>query len=103
MVFLFLMGCGGGTRIEKCHPDFGSVAGGDDVKVMGSGFAAGLSVRLGGKSARVVSVTSDAIEIQTPPNSSTGPVDVEVVNPNGQALLKRSAFRYFEQGQNPTQ
>ena len=29
--------------------------------------------------------------------------DVEVVNPNGQALLKRSAFRYFEQGQNPTQ
>ena len=102
MIFLLLVGCGGAPRIEKCHPDFGSVGGGDDIKVLGAGFGSGLSVKLGGKSARVVSVTSDSIEIQTPPNGSTGPVDVEVVTSDGKALLKRSAFRYIEEGQNPT-
>jgi hypothetical protein len=103
IAFLLLAGCGGQPHIEKCHPDFGSVAGGDDIKVLGAGFSAGLTVRMGGKSARVVSVTPEAIEVQTPPNTATGPVDVEVVTSDGTALLKRAAFRYVEEGQNPVE
>ena len=103
IVFLLIVGCGGEPHIGKCHPDFGSLGGGDDIKVMGAGFASGLSVRMGGKSARVVSVTDDVIEVQTPPGGSPGPVDVEVVTANGKALLKRAAFRYVEEGQNPVE
>src|SRR5574341_2015355 len=101
LFLLLVIGCGASPRIERCHPDFGSVAGGDDIKVLGRGFATGLTVRLGGKSARVVSVTADTIEIQTPPTNSPGPADLEVVNPDGTVLLLQSAFRYLEEGQHP--
>jgi len=101
IALLLLVGCGGAPRVEKCHPDFGSLGGGDDIKVMGSGFSTGVTVKVGVKSARVVSVTPDAIEIQTPASNQVGPVDVTVIGADGTALLRRACFRYQEEGQGP--
>jgi hypothetical protein len=95
LALLLLVGCGGAPRVERCHPDFGSTVGGDDIKVLGRGFSTGVTVKLGTKAARVVSVTSDTIEIQTPPGPP-GAVDVTVINADGTALLRRSCFRYQE-------
>ena len=102
MVLLFAAGCPeGGRRIERCHPDFGSVAGSDDVTLIGRGFQPGLTVKFGRKLARVVSVRQDAVEVKTPPSNEVGRVDVSVIGHDGSALVLRSGFRYVEAGQNP--
>jgi IPT/TIG domain-containing protein len=101
IALLLLVGCQSGTHIEKCHPDFGSISGGDDVKVLGSGFATGVTVKLGVKSARVLSVTSDTIEIRTPAADAAGAVDVTVVNSDGTALRLPYGFKYIEEAKGP--
>jgi len=101
LALLLVVGCSSGARVDKCEPDFGSITGGDDMKVVGKGFGPGVSVRVGTKSARVVSVTEDSIEIKTPPSYHSGPVDVLVVNADGMALIRKSCFRYIDERARP--
>ena len=63
------------------------------VNITGTNFNVGLKVNFGGVAASVHSVTNTTI-LTTPPPHPIGPVDVEVINPDGHSDVLRGAFRY---------
>jgi len=81
----------------NASPGSGSNAGGDVVTVSGTGFtvSTGLRVLFGGVDGIVNLGASNAtsISVTTPPHA-VGPVDVAVINPDGQAAIRTSAFTF---------
>ena len=89
---------GGATTpptLSGLSPSTGAMAGGTTVTLTGSGFVdQQTTVRFGGSSAVQVTVASaTSLTAVTPVSASSGPVDVTVQTPNGQASLSQ-AFTY---------
>lgn len=76
-------------------PDLGDVLGGDTVSVQGSGFQLGAEVSFGGEAAKVVSLNSGEILVETPAHDA-GDVDVVVTNPDESLATYPGGFTYAE-------
>ncbi|HWH61492.1 MAG TPA: IPT/TIG domain-containing protein [Terriglobales bacterium] len=74
-------------------PNAGPSAGGTAIQLTGTSFAAGMKVVIGGALAVTTSVSSSLINATTPPHSA-GPVDVEVISPDGQTTSLSAGFTY---------
>jgi sugar lactone lactonase YvrE len=74
----------------------GTVDGGTSLTITGDDFAQGVTVRVGGNNAIVVSVSDDrhTVVVTTPPGTE-GAADLVVINPDGQADVLVNAFTYF--------
>lgn len=80
--------------VQSISPNTGSAAGGTDVTIRGSGFAAGASVTIGGVPATDVNVrASDMITAKTPASAVAGTVDI-VATVNGKTSTLAGGFRY---------
>ncbi|MFC1654821.1 IPT/TIG domain-containing protein, partial [Myxococcota bacterium] len=85
-----------GPHIQRVEPAVGSTAGGEDVTLIGSGFAAGAVAYFDDVLAQDLVVSPPgAIACKTPPHA-VGPVDVKVVNPNTQEDVLTNGFHYEE-------
>ncbi|MBK9087999.1 MAG: SBBP repeat-containing protein [Holophagales bacterium] len=82
-------------------PATGPSLGGTPVTITGTGFQAGVVVRLGGIPASVSSVTATSISAVTGPHPD-GLVNVEVENPDGGGGLITNGFTYVCAGTAPT-
>jgi len=80
-------------KIVSVSPDSGPAAGTTTITITGSDFVAGAKVSLGGTPAATTSVTSTSIVATTPPHAA-GKVDIEIVNPDNQAVSSSGAFTY---------
>lgn len=74
-------------------PSTGSTTGGEEVTVLGAGFADDATVSFGGTAAVVVSRSSGALVVNTP-NHAAGLVDVLVVNGDNQAAAEENGFSF---------
>lgn len=83
--------------ITGISPSTGLTAGGESITINGTGFnpAAGLRVLFGGIEAAVnlPGATATSIPV-TAPAHAAGPVDVWVINPDGQAIVSTNAYTY---------
>ena len=70
--------------ITASSPSSGPVAGGNTVCIQGQGFCTGTQVWLGSGPAVVVSSSSTELCVIAPPALAPGPVDADLVCPNGQ-------------------
>ena len=85
----------GGLELFVVDPNFGSIAGGTYVKLVGSGFVGETDVLIGGSPCSHVTVESyNVISAKTPPGAP-GTVDVEVVVDGASVLLPMS-YTYFD-------
>jgi hypothetical protein len=83
-------------EIKSIQPDFGSMAGGSEVNVIGSGFQAGARLFLGEQEAqRVVVVNAYRIMARTA-QAPAARVDVKVVNPDGKQAVLAAGFLYVD-------
>jgi putative Ig domain-containing protein/IPT/TIG domain-containing protein len=80
--------------ISTVSPNTGSTAGGETVRILGSNFQSGATVKFGASSAMSVKVVSST-EIQAvSPAESASTVNVSVQNPDGQTATKAGAFAF---------
>jgi uncharacterized protein YegL len=79
----------------------GSVAGGNLVIIDGQNFKKGIQVYFGDRQGTVTKfISSNQIEVSVPSSTSTGLVDVKVINPDGQSATLTDAYTY--EGLQPT-
>ncbi len=74
--------------LTSLFPNAGSVQGGQQTTVTGTGFVAGTTVEIGNKPAPVLTLVSATSMIVQVPASVPGPADVVVTNPNGDAIVQ---------------
>jgi hypothetical protein len=79
--------------IDAIEPASGPVAGGTEVALRGSGFHAGMTVRLGGVSLEALGVQDGTTASGITPAGSPGPVDVVVEDGDSRAVLA-NGFSY---------
>jgi len=77
--------------IGTASPSSGPVAGGTSLTIRGSGFQAGVTVRLGGKPATVVFKDASTLTVTTPALPS-GPQQIIIANPDGESVQLDAAF-----------
>lgn len=87
-----------GPYIESITPAEGSVDGGQEVTITGSGFDPAAVVKFGGQVAAKVP-DSNPLRVITPPHAA-GRVDIDITNPDGTKGVL--AGRYLYQGAAPT-
>lgn len=88
--------------IASLAPDNGPVAGGTVLTINGANFASGAAVTFGSHApvgATILSSTS--LQVITPPNSTSGPVEVVVTNPFGTTATVHG-FTYLDANAVPT-
>src|SRR5579863_10369465 len=84
---------GGVLAIKSITPGHGPYGGGTQVAIAGSGFAAGVDITFGGRTAQSVSLVSGSqLSVVTPPGAP-GPTDV-VATLNGQTASLDGGFSY---------
>lgn len=84
--------------VVSLQPTVGPVAGGTVLKITGAGFSVSgvVSVAFGNAPPKQATVTNDTeMTIVTPPYI-LGPVDIYIVNPDGQSYTLKQAFTYLE-------
>ncbi|OQW33082.1 MAG: hypothetical protein A4E19_06980 [Nitrospira sp. SG-bin1] len=74
--------------LTSVSPNVGSVQGGQQTTLTGTGFIAGTTVKIGNKPASVLTLVSATSMIVQVPASVVGPADVVVTNTNGDAVLQ---------------
>lgn len=90
-----------GPSINSVSPATGPTSGGTTFTIAGSGFVAGATVTVGGRSAgevRVVNATTITALSPLGPASGETPLltqDVVVINPDGTRITKAGGFMYF--------
>ena len=84
--------------VTSVGPSSGPVAGGTNVTIAGSGFAAGAAVHFGSSAAASASVASETSITATAPSGAAGRVDIVVTNPDGQSGRLVEAFTYTAPG-----
>lgn len=84
--------------VDNVEPSSGSVDGGDEVVVHGTGFRDGATVTFGGSSATGVSVQSSTTINCTTPAHAAGPVDVVVTNDDAQTDTLTNGYTYTAGG-----
>ncbi len=82
-------------QIFAVSPPTGPTIGGTRLTVEGDDFLDLARVLIGGVEAEVESVATDRIVALTPPAATGPPVDVEVINPDGQSEVVPGAFLYL--------
>lgn len=80
--------------VAAAFPRVGNTAGGDEVSVSGSGFAANARVYFGTAQAQITSSPASTQRIVRTPPGLAGSVAVTVVNPDGLTSSKAGAFVY---------
>jgi len=83
-------------------PSSGPTDGGTSVKITGTNFAAGASVKIGANALTGVTVVSPSEIDGTTPAGAVGQVDVIVVNPDSRSGDLRKGFTYTAPSQAPT-
>lgn len=82
-------------KITGLSPNSGLVSGNEYVYISGENFASGLKVYFGSYQATVTNYFSaTSIKVKTPAVSQAGPVDVKVINPDGQEATLSNGFTY---------
>nr|WP_238393345.1 IPT/TIG domain-containing protein [Myxacorys almedinensis] len=81
-------------RISDVQPRSGASTGGDLITITGSGFQSGITVSLGSFAATSVTVISATELTAITPASSTGAVDVVILNPDRQVDRVSGGFTY---------
>jgi large repetitive protein len=96
VVFLVasLTSCESGTKIVEITPNFGNVAGNDQVVLNGTGFKSGMEVRFGKKDSRSVVIESSTRIIVKTPAGVEGKVDVIVTRDDGRTFVLRDGFTF---------
>lgn len=80
--------------VTSVTPNTGPGQGGTTVRINGSGFQVGANVSFGGTSApSAVVLTSTDIDVVSPVGAD-GPVNLTIVNPDGQSVTANNAFTY---------
>ena len=80
--------------VQSVSPAAGPAAGGTELTIRGSGFAAGSAVTIGGRAAADVSVRgAETITAKTPASTTAGVVDI-AVTVNGRTGTLAGGFRY---------
>jgi len=93
-VALLVSGCESGTRIKAVQPNFGNVAGNDDVAILGSGFKPGMLVHFGKHEAKNIVIDSaERLTVKTPAGAE-GKVDVTITRDDGRTFVVREGFLY---------
>ncbi|MFO0748789.1 MAG: IPT/TIG domain-containing protein [Myxococcota bacterium] len=81
--------------VGDVFPRVGTIDGGTDVSVIGSGFATDARIYFGTRRATLVRATEGSIRTVTTPPGPAGSARVTVVNPDGLTSSKADAFVYF--------
>ncbi|WP_152396385.1 IPT/TIG domain-containing protein [Paenibacillus guangzhouensis] len=82
--------------LTSITPDSGLITGGTSVSIMGSGFLEGVKVYFGTNEAAIAKLNSGSqITVTSPAVAAEGPVNVKVVNPDGQEVMKENGFNYL--------
>lgn len=84
-----------GFGVSSVFPTSGPTIGGNSIRISGRAFQAGATVLLDGVAAQVTKVTETTIEARTLGHAA-GPVDVAVMNPDGQSGLLPAAYTFGE-------
>lgn len=79
---------GSPPTLTSVFPNVGSVQGGQQTTLTGTGFIAGTTVKIGNKAASVLTLVSATSLIVQVPASIVGLADVVVTNANGDALIQ---------------
>ncbi|MCK5799765.1 MAG: IPT/TIG domain-containing protein [Deltaproteobacteria bacterium] len=80
--------------ITGVQPNFGNIAGNDDVTILGKGFKPGLEVRFAGGKAKGLVIESDTkIRLKTP-SGTAGKADISVTDEAGHTVVLKDAFTY---------
>jgi len=74
--------------LTTVSPNVGSVQGGQQTTLTGTGFVTGTTVKIGNKPASVLTLVSATTMIVQVPASVVGPADVVVTNTNGDAVVQ---------------
>ncbi len=93
MAVLIFGGAGASHTVASISPSSGTIAGGTNVTISGSGFTAGATVSIGGTAATNVTVTSGTTITCTTPAGSAGARDVSVTE-SSQTVTLSNAFTY---------
>ncbi|MED4754670.1 IPT/TIG domain-containing protein [Brevibacillus choshinensis] len=82
--------------ITNISPDNSLLAGGVLVYIDGANFVQGVKVYFGSVEAPVVTFNSSTrFKVTAPAAVTEGPVDVKIVNPDGQEVIKSAGFTYM--------
>jgi acid phosphatase len=84
--------------VTTVSPTSGPTAGGTQITITGTGFAAGATVTVGGTAATGVIVNNATTISANTPAHAAGTVDVVVTNTGGQSGTKTNAFTYNAPG-----
>ncbi|MDH3591269.1 MAG: DUF1800 family protein, partial [Planctomycetota bacterium] len=82
------------TQPQGPDSPFGTTAGGDRVRLIGTGFLAGMTVTVGGAAATIESITPTATVIVTP-SGPAGFADIAVTVPGGGGATLPGVFQYI--------
>jgi len=83
--------------LTSLFPNVGSVQGGQQTTLTGTGFIAGTTVKIGNKPAAVLTLLSATSLLVQVPASTVGLADVVVTNTNGDALVQ-NGYTYLSGG-----
>jgi hypothetical protein len=82
--------------LDSISPTGGSIAGGTEVTLTGTGFVNGATVLFGATGATSVTFNSSTSLTAFTPPQGAGTVSVTVTNPDAQSATLSSAFLYFD-------
>lgn len=85
---------GAPPQITAVTPAAGPATGGTALSITGKNFAAGSTVRVGGRTATNITVVSPTQITASTPDGTEGTVNVVVESPNGQTNIAQNAFTY---------
>ncbi|MBI9088906.1 MAG: IPT/TIG domain-containing protein [Desulfobacterium sp.] len=92
-VFLYADPLVGSPRISGVEPDLGPLSGGGSVQITGTNFISGAGVAFGGAPASAMVISAFEITAVVPPGD-IGPVDIQVVNPDGSSGGLERGYNY---------
>ncbi|REK67823.1 MAG: VWA domain-containing protein [Brevibacillus sp.] len=81
-------------EITNITPNSGLITGGDTVNIDGNNFSNGAKVYFGNTEAQVTFYSGVRLKVKSPAASQPGPVDVKVVNTDGQEVTLSNGFTY---------
>lgn len=80
--------------ITSIDPNYGPLAGGNEVKISGNYFLTGVQVKFGDQPATVVSVAPKLIVVKAPASAVAESVDVKVINPDATEVTVEKGYTY---------
>jgi len=95
---LLLGACESGTKIKSVEPNFGNVAGNDNVTIVGTGFKNGMQVHFGKREAKNVVIEGPTRILVTSPSGVEGKVDITITRDDGKTFVLRDGFTYRREG-----